>query len=160
MLLDLCLLRASTLSLRLLLRELAKGELLVRSGLFYARYTPRLTFNIPRRTFDDVGNCGSLRRFATAFYPLVVSDLRIVVRVWIRERFVSGGGLRTAPALDVCALDYRETGIDSRIDNGLDVAALGVPGRSCLTATSHIFHRACSLPAGEIGVTTSGYTLS
>ena len=44
LLLDFCLLRASTFSLRLLHRELAKGELLVRSGLFYARYTPRLTF--------------------------------------------------------------------------------------------------------------------
>ena len=52
---------------------------------FYARYTPRLIFTIPRRMFDDVGNCGSLRRIATAFYPLVVSDLRIVVLVWIRE---------------------------------------------------------------------------
>ena len=89
------------------------------------------------------------------FYPLVVSDLRIVVRVWIRERFVSGGGLQTAPALN-----YGETGIDSRIDNGLAVATLGVPGRSRLTATSHIVQRACSLPAGEIGVTASGYTLS
>ena len=59
-LLDFCLLRASTLSLHLLLRELAKGELLVCSGLFCAHYTPRLTF-------DDVGNCGSLRRFATRF---------------------------------------------------------------------------------------------
>ena len=127
---------------------------------FYARYTPRLTFTIPRRTFDDMGNCGSFRRFATAFYPLVVSDLRIVVRVWIRERFASGGGLRTTPALDVCALDYGETGIDSRIDNGLAVAALSVPGRSRLTATSHIVQRACSLPAGEIGVTASGSTLS
>ena len=29
-----------------------------------------------------------------------------------------------------------------------------------LTATSHIVQRACSLPAGEIGVTASGYTLS
>ena len=123
---------------------------------FYARCTPRLTFTIPRRTFDDVGNCGSLRRFATAFYPLVVSDLRVVVRVWIRERFASGGGLRTAPAFDVCALDYGETSIDSQIDNGLAVAALGVPGRSRLTATSHIVQRACSLPAGEIGVTASG----
>ena len=124
---------------------------------FYARYTPRLTFTIPRRTFDDVGNCGSLRRIATAFYPLVVSDLRIVVLVWIGERFASGGGLRTATALDVCALDCRETGIDSRIDIGLAVAALGVPGRGRLTATSHIVQRACSLPAGEIGVIASGH---
>ena len=34
---------------------------------FYARYDPRLSFTIPRRTLDDVGNCGSLRRIATAF---------------------------------------------------------------------------------------------
>ena len=62
---------------------------------FYARYTPRLTFTIPRRTLDDVGNCGSLQRFDTAFYPLVASDLWIVVLVWIRERFASGGSLRS-----------------------------------------------------------------
>ena len=80
--------------------------------------------------------------------------------VWIRERFASGGGLRTATALDVCALDCGETGIDSRIDIGLAVAALGVPGRCRLTATSHIVQRACSLPAGEIGVTASSYPLS
>ena len=159
-LLDFCLLRASTLSLRLLLRDLAKGELLDRSGLFYARYTPRLTFTIPRRTFDDVGNCGSLRRIATAFLSSRVSDLRIVVLVWIRERFATGGVLRTATALDVCALDCGVTGIDSRIDIGLAVAALGVPGRCRLTATSHIIQRACSLPAGEIGETASGYPLS
>ena len=127
---------------------------------FYARYTPRLTFTIPRRMFDYVGNYGSLRRIATAFYLLVVSDFRIVVLVWIRERFASGGGLRTATALNVCALDCGETGIDSRIDTSLAVAALGVPGRGRLTATSHIVQRACSLPAGEIGVTASGYTLS
>ena len=80
-----CLLRASALSLRWLLRELAKGELLDRSGLFYARYAPRLSLTIPRRTLDDLGNCGSLRRIATAFYPLVVPDLQIVVHGWIRE---------------------------------------------------------------------------
>ena len=37
---------------------------------FYARYTPRLTFTIPRHTFDDVGNGGGLRRIATAFFFL------------------------------------------------------------------------------------------
>ena len=86
-LLDFCLLRASTLSLCWLLWELAKGELLDRSGLFflYACYAPRLSLTIPRRTLDDVGNCGRFRRIATAFYPLVVPDLRIVVHEWIRE---------------------------------------------------------------------------
>ena len=75
-------------------------------------------------------------------------------------RFASGGGLLTAPALDVCALNCGETSIDSRIDTGLVVAALGVPGRGRLAATGHIVQHACSLPAGEIGVTASGYTLS
>ena len=40
------------------------------------------------------------------------------------------------------------------------MATLGVPGRCRLTATSPIVQRACSLPAGEIGVTARGYTLS
>ena len=58
------------------------------------------------------------------------------------------------------ALDCGETGIDSQVDIGLAVAAFGVPGSSRLTATSHIVQCACSLPAGEIGVTASGHTLS
>ena len=73
---------------------------------------------------------------------------------------MSGSGLLTATALDVCTLNCGETGIDSRMDTGLAVAALGVHGRGRLTATSHIVQRACSLPAEEIGVTASGYTLS
>ena len=84
-LLDYRLLRAGALSLRWLLRELAKGELLVRSGLFCARFASWLSLTIPRHTLDDVGNCGRLRRIATAFYRLVVPDLRIVVHGGIRE---------------------------------------------------------------------------
>ena len=53
-------------------------------------------------------------------------------------RFASGGGLLTATALDMCALNGGGTGIDSLIDTGLAVAALGVPGRGRLTATGHI----------------------
>ena len=74
-LLDYRLLRVSALSLRWLLRELAKGGV--------ARSQRSLT--IPRRTLDDVGDCGRLRRIATAFYPLVVPDLRVVVHGGIRE---------------------------------------------------------------------------
>ena len=84
-LLDFCLLLASALSLRWLLWGLAKGELLDRSGIFYARYAPRLSLTIPRRTLNNVGNCGRFRWIATAFYPLVVPVLRIVVHEWIRE---------------------------------------------------------------------------
>ena len=151
-------------------------------SFFCARCAPRLSLIIPLRTLDDVGNCGRLRRIATAFYPLVVPDLRIVVHGWIRElvpgrvvfvdrgrlsrfrsssryrsevesvevgnrrvryllvsgRFASGGGLLTATSLDVCALNFGETGLDPRIDTGLAVTALGVPGRGCLTSTGHI----------------------
>ena len=56
MLLDCHLLRASALPLLWLLWELAKGELLVRSGLPLPAPLPRLSLPIPRRTLDDVGN--------------------------------------------------------------------------------------------------------
>ena len=75
-------------------------------------------------------------------------------------RFASGGGLLTATDFDVCALNCGETSIDSRIDTGLAVAALGVPGHGLLTVTGYFVQRVCSLPAGEIGVTASGHMLS
>ena len=198
-LLDYCLLRVSALSLRQLLRELAKGELLDRSGLFLCRYAPRLAFTIPRRTFDDVGNCGSLRRIATAFYPLVFSDLRIVVLVWIRELVTVGwfsltmavflalaplpvsGQRSRASSRSLSARErlfrerwrssdrYRSRRVRSQLRG--DRYRFSDRYRSCrdrsrcawswsLTATSHIVQHACSLPAGEIGVTASGCTLS
>ena len=54
--LDCRLLRASSLPLRWLLRELGKGELLGRSGLPLPAPLPRLSLPIPRHTLDDVGN--------------------------------------------------------------------------------------------------------
>ena len=54
--LDCRLLRASALPLFQLLRELAKGELLGRSGLPLPAPLPRLSLPVPRRTFNDVGN--------------------------------------------------------------------------------------------------------
>ena len=76
MLLDYCVLRASA-------RRRASCS--IAAVFFYARYALRLSFTIPRRTLDDVGNCGSLRRISTVFYPVVVPDLRVVVHEWIRE---------------------------------------------------------------------------
>ena len=73
-------------------------------------------------------------------------------------RFASGG--LTATSLDVCALNLEETGLDPRIDTGLAVTALGVPGRGRLTAIGHIVSVRDPMPAGEIGVTASGHTLS
>ena len=72
----------------------------------------------------------------------------------------SGGGLLTATALDVFALNLGETGLDPRIDTGLAVTALGVPSRSLLTATGYIVSVRVPLPAGEIRVTAHGHTFS
>ena len=58
-------------------------------------------------------------------------------------------------------LDPRiDTGLDPRIDTGLSVTALGVTGRSQLTATSRAVSERVPLPAGEIGVTARGHMLS
>ena len=64
-------------------------------------------------------------------------------------RFASGGGLLTAASLDVCALSCVGTGLDSRIDTGLAVAALGVPGRGRLTATGYIVSVRVPCPPGR-----------
>ena len=53
------------------------------------------------------------------------------------------------------ALGHGETGLDPRIDT-----ALGVTGRGQLTATSRAVSERVPLPAGEIGVTSRGHTLS
>ena len=54
--LDFSPLRASVLPLLQLLRELAKGELLGRSGLPLPALLPRLSLPIPHRTLDNMGN--------------------------------------------------------------------------------------------------------
>ena len=45
-------------------------------------------------------------------------------------------------------------------ETGLAVTALGVPGRGQLTATGRAVSERVPLPAGEIGVTARGHTLS
>ena len=196
-LLDYRLLRAGALLL-----SWRRGKFARSQRISLARSAPRLSLTIPRRTLDDVGNCGRLRRTAPTCYPLVVLDLRIVEHGRIRElvhgrvvfvdrgrlsrsssrsrsevesvegghrrgrsllvcnRVAIGGGLLTATALDVCALILGETGLDPRLDTGLAVTALGVPGRGLLPATGHIVSVRVSLPVGKIGVTARGHTLS
>ena len=74
-LLDCCLLRASALSLRWLLRELAKGELLDRSSLFFMP-TTLLGYLSPflatrSTTWGIVGDFGgSLPRFILSWFPI------------------------------------------------------------------------------------------
>ena len=66
-----------------------------------------------------------------------------------------GRGLLTATARGVGAL-----GLDPRIDTGRTVTACGVTGGGLLTASVRAISVRVSLPAGEIGVTASGRTLS
>ena len=67
----------------------------------------------------------------------------------------SGRGLLTATAHGVEAL-----GLDPRIDTGHAVSALGVTSCGLLTATGRAVSVCVPLPAGEIGVTARGHTLS
>ena len=78
----------------------------------------------------------------------------------VPARAGSGRSLRTTTALGVEALGFDVTGLDPRIDTGHAVTALGVNGRGLLTATSRAVSVRVPLPAGEIGVTARGHTLS
>ena len=142
---------------------------------------------------------GRLRSLATACYPPVVLDLRIVEQGRIRgpghvrvalvdvavvvalaplsvrgqevenvdsghrplgsllvtARAGCGRGLLTATARGVGAL-----GLNPRIDTGHTMTACGVTGGGLLTAPGRAISIRISLPAGEIGVTASGRTLS
>ena len=64
------------------------------------------------------------------------------------------------PARDVEALGLDMIGLDPRIDTSHAVTALGVTSCGLLTTTGHAVSVRVSLPAGEIGVTASGHTLS
>ena len=66
-----------------------------------------------------------------------------------------GRGLLTAAARGVGALGLDVLGLDPRIDT-----ACGVTGGGLLTAPGRAISVRVSLPAGEIGVTASGRTLS
>ena len=72
----------------------------------------------------------------------------------------SGRGLLTATARGVEALGLDMTGLDPRIDTGHAVTTLGVTSCGLLTAPGRAVSVRVSLPAGEIGVTASGRTLS
>ena len=72
-----------------------------------------------------------------------------------------GRGLLTATARGVGALGLAVTVLDPWIDTSHTVTACGVTSGGLLTAPGRITSvRVFSLPAGEIGVTASGCTLS
>ena len=71
-----------------------------------------------------------------------------------------GHGLLTATARGVGALGLDVTGLDPRIDTGHTVTTGGVTGGGLVTAAGRTISVRVCLPAGEIGVTASGHTLS
>ena len=184
--------RAGVLPLLLLLRERAKWELPARCRLPFPAPPTSLSLSNSHCTFHDVRIRGRLRSLATACYPPVVLDLRIVEQGRIRgpghvgvalvdvavvvalaplrgqevesvdsghrtlgsllvpARAGCGRSLLTATARGVGAL-----GLDPRIDTGHTVTGGGL-----LTAPGCAISVRVSLPAGEIGVTASGRTLS
>ena len=71
-----------------------------------------------------------------------------------------GRGLLTATARSVGAHGLDVPGLDPRIDTSHTVTACGVTGGGLLTAPGRAISARVSLPAGEIGVTASGRTLS
>ena len=79
----------------------------------------------------------------------------------VPARAGGGRGLLTATARGVGALGLAVTILDPWIDTGHTVTACGVTGGGLLTAPGRVTSvRVFSLPAGEIGVTASGRTLS
>ena len=164
--LDCRLVRAGALPLLFLLRERAKWELLARSRLPLPAPLPLLSLPIPHRTLDDVRNRGRLRSLAPTCYPPMVPGLRIEEHGRIGEL----GHGRVAPVdvavvLALSPLPVHGQEVES-IDDGhrpgrsLLVPALAVTGRGQLTAIGHAVSKRAPLPAGEIGVTARGHTLS
>ena len=174
------------LLLLLLLRERAKWELPARCRLPFPAPPTSLSLPNSHRTFHDVRIRGRLRSLATACYPPVVLNLRIVEQGRIRgpghvgvalvdvavvvalaplpvrgqevESVDSGHrplGSLLVPACGMGALGLDVTDFDPRIDTGHTVTGGGL-----LTAPGRAISVRVSLPAGEIGVTASGRTLS
>ena len=80
--------------------------------------------------------------------------------LFVPAHAVTGRGLLTTTGRGVEALGHDVTGLDPWIDTGLAVTALGVTDCGPLTATGRAVSERVPLPAGEIGVTARGHTLS
>ena len=93
-------------------------------------------------------------------FESVDSGHRPLSSLLVPARAGCGRGLLTATARGVGALGLDVTGLDTRIDTGHAVTACGVTGGGLLTAPGRAISVRVSLPAGEIGVTASGRTLS
>ena len=134
--------RAGALPLLLLLRERAKWELPARCRLPFPAPPTSLSLPNSHRTFHDVRIRGRLRSLATACYPPVVLDLRIVEQGRIRGPGHVGVALvDVAVVVALAPLPVRGQEVES-VDSGhRPLGSLLVParagcGRGLLTATA------------------------
>ena len=164
---------AGALPLLLLLRERAKWELPARCRLPFPAPPTSMSLPNSHRTFHDVRIRGRLRSLATACYPPVVPDLRIGEQGRIRGPDHEGVALvDVTVVLALAPLPVRSQEVES-VDTGhrplrsllvpaRGVEALGLDVTSCglITAIGLAVSVRVPLPAGEIGVTARGHTLS
>ena len=139
--LGICLSRAGSLLLLLLLREVGTRELAL---LLRTPFPAPSLLTLPNshRTFHDVGIRGSLQSLAPAFYPPASPALRSVAWGWIRGLgHVRLALVDVAVALALSPLTVRGYGVVSvggghRPRHAFLVVAHAVGGRGLLTATA------------------------
>ena len=140
--LGICLSRAGSLLLLLLLRDVEARELLSCDRRPFPASPSLLTFPNSHRTFHDVRIRGSLQSLAPAFYPPASHALRGVDRGRIRGLgHVRGALVDVAVALALAPLAVRGQAVVSvggghRPRHALLVVAHAVSGRGLLTATA------------------------
>ena len=140
--LGICLSRAGSLLLLLLLREVGARELALLLRTPFPASPSLLTLPNSHRTFHDVRIRGSLQSLAPAFYPPASHALQSVARGWIRGLgHVRLALVDVAVAVALSPLTVRGYGVVSvggghRPRHAFLVVAHAVGGRGLLTATA------------------------
>ena len=140
--LGICLSRAGSLLLLLLLREVGARELAFLPQTPFPASPSLLTLPNSHRTFHDVRIRGSLQSLAPAFYPPASHALRSVARGWIRGLdHVRLALVDVAVAVALAPLTVRGLAVVSvggghRPRHAFLVVAHAVSGRGLLTATA------------------------
>ena len=135
--LGICLSRAGSLLLLLLLREVGTRELALLLRTPFPASPSLLTLPNSHRTFHDVRIRGSLQSLAPAFYPPASPALQSVARGWIRGLgHVRLALVDVAVALALSPLTVRGYGVVSVGGGHRPRHAFLVGGRGLLTATA------------------------
>ena len=172
--------QASSLLPPLLLRELGRGDLLVRSERPLPALLPRLPLPTHHSTLCDVVSRESLRRCAPVLDPRVFPELRIEEQGRIVGPALSRPALVTGPVdlafalLPACGQAVESVvggshlghcplasgrGLRTATGRVVFVLTLGVTGRGLRNATGHGDSARDSLLVGEVTVTARGHAI-